>query len=355
MEKPTIRGEMPMWKAPASVLCGCLAALPLIGCAGDVATPQATAVTPAAIAERADYYTPAARVYAVARAVPAAVLVLWPSDDSLARDPGLWTAQGFDVVMPQPGDIYRLVADQQAALARLVGSAHALADAPIWVVGSGPVIDAALVAPRSGGGVSGVVMTSVASGTRSCSESFFYSDPGTGANPAAPYRGIGRGEEFTAGRKGASSRRADKVSAPWVRQTPRTLIGGVGRWRGRRVAVAARSGRRRVAIALAVSARRRRWRRCRSSAGYGAGGAADRRAESGAMSAANRTADGRPRAGPEQPAADRALARVVGVRTASQPQDEGRRDNAGSDQSIHYDFLSQSSAQQRVKRKNSSG
>jgi len=48
------------------------------------------------------------------------------------------------------------------------------------------------------------------------------------------------------------------------------------------------------------------------------------------MSAANRTADGRPRAGPEQAAADRALARVVGVRTTSQPQDEGRRDNAGA-------------------------
>jgi hypothetical protein len=73
------------------------------------------------------------------------------------------------------------------------------------------------------------------------------------------------------------------------------------------------------------------------------------------MSAANRTADGRPRAGPEQAAAERALSRVVGVRTTSQPQDEGRRDNAGSDQSIHYDFLLQSSAQQRVKRKNSSG
>jgi hypothetical protein len=152
-----------MWKAPVPVLCGCLAALPLIGCAGDVATPQATAVTPAAIAEPADYYTPAARVYAVGPAVPAAVLVLWPGDDSLARDPGLWTAQGFDVVMPQPADIYRLVADQRAALARLVASAHALADTPIWV--------------------SGVVMTTVASGAGGCSESFFYSDPGTGAPP----------------------------------------------------------------------------------------------------------------------------------------------------------------------------
>jgi hypothetical protein len=73
------------------------------------------------------------------------------------------------------------------------------------------------------------------------------------------------------------------------------------------------------------------------------------------MPAANRTADGRPRSGTEQAAADRALARVVGVRATSQAQDEGRRNNSGSDQSLHHDFLSQSSARQRVERKNSSG
>ena len=173
-----------MWKAPAAVICGCLAALPLIGCAGGVASSgQATAVTPTAIAEPAPNYAPAPRVYAVGPAAPAAVLVLWPGDDSLARDPGLWTAQGFDVVMPQPANIYRLVADQQAALARLVSSAQALADAPIWVVGPGPVIDAALAGPQFGRGVSGVVMTSVTSGAGSCSESFLYSEPGTGAPP----------------------------------------------------------------------------------------------------------------------------------------------------------------------------
>ena len=156
-----------MWKAPASVLCGCLAALPLIGCAGDVATSgQATTVTPAAIAEPAPYYAPAPRVYAVGPAAPAAVLVLWPGDDSLARDPALWTAQGFDVVTPHPADIYRLVADRQAALAQFVASAHALAHAPVWVVGPGPIIDADLAAPF-GRGVSGVVMTTVASGARS--------------------------------------------------------------------------------------------------------------------------------------------------------------------------------------------
>jgi hypothetical protein len=175
---------MSMWKTPASVLCGCLAALPLIGCAGDVATSgQAMAVRPAAIAEPAPNYAPAPRLYAAGPASPAAVLVLWPSDDALARDPALWTAQGFDVVMPQPADIYRLVRNEQAALAQLVASAHTLANAPIWVVGPGPVIDAALAAPQFGRGVSGVVITSVASGAGSCSESFFYSDPGTGAPP----------------------------------------------------------------------------------------------------------------------------------------------------------------------------
>jgi hypothetical protein len=73
------------------------------------------------------------------------------------------------------------------------------------------------------------------------------------------------------------------------------------------------------------------------------------------MPAANRTADGRPRAGAEQAAADCALARVVWVRATRQPQNKGRRNNAGSNQSIHHDFLSQNTARQRVEGKNSSG
>jgi hypothetical protein len=182
---------------------------------------------------------------------------LWPGDDTLPRDPALWTAQGFDVVMPQPADMYRLVADQEATLARLVASAHAMADAPIWVVGPGPVIDAALAAPQFGHGVSGVVMTSVASGGSSCSESFFYSDPGTGAPPkvevkrsgdcgtgspaitgrqpsvlpaksAAPHRGIVGREEFAASRKGAAPRRADQISASWVKGTGPALAASAG-------------------------------------------------------------------------------------------------------------------------------
>src|SRR5215831_1864120 len=108
-----------MWKTSASIFCGCLATLPLIGCAGNFPGPgQATMAAPAAIAEPSPYDTPAAHVYAIDPATPAAVLVLWPGEDSLARDPALWTAQGFDVVMTQPVDLYRMVADQQAALSR---------------------------------------------------------------------------------------------------------------------------------------------------------------------------------------------------------------------------------------------
>ena len=43
---------------------------------------QAATVPSAAIAEPPPYYAPAARVYAVGSAAPAAVLVLWPSGDS---------------------------------------------------------------------------------------------------------------------------------------------------------------------------------------------------------------------------------------------------------------------------------
>jgi hypothetical protein len=149
--------------------------------------------------------------------------------------------------MPPPADIYRLVADQQAAVAQLVAAAHALADAPIWIVGPGPVIDATLAAPQLRRGVSGVVMTSVASDSGSCSESFSYSDPGTGAppkvevrrvpelrdrharfyrtaalrasgartppKPAPHHRGFRGREKSAASRKGAPSRRADQIGA----------------------------------------------------------------------------------------------------------------------------------------------
>jgi len=173
-----------MWKAPASFLCGCLAALPLIGCAGNIPISGQAATTPSpAIPEPPPYYAPAARVYAVGPAAPAAVLILWPSEDSLAQNPGLWTVQGSDAVMPEPADLYRMVADQQAALARLVASAHALANAPIWLVGPDSLIEASPAPPQFGRDVSGFVVTSVTSKRGSCSERLVYADPGTGAPP----------------------------------------------------------------------------------------------------------------------------------------------------------------------------
>jgi hypothetical protein len=154
--------------------------------------------------------------------MPAAVLVLWPGGDTLARDPALWTAEGFDVVMPETADIYRLVADQRAALARLVASAHALADAPIWVVGAGPVIDAALAAPQVGRrGVSGVVMTSVTSGAVNCSESYFYSDPGTGAPPKVEVK---RSGDCGAGMPAVTGRQPSVLPAPASRPNQPRII-----------------------------------------------------------------------------------------------------------------------------------
>jgi len=167
-----------MWKQTASIIGCCLAALPLVGCAERFAAlppeqpPAAAAYVP----------MPASGNYAASRA-PAAILVFVPgtqtvgSDDLLIGDPALWTAQGFEVVMP---DIAQLIADRRAALERLVISARALADAPIWLVG--PAVEAAMP-ELPPGQVSGVVVTSVTSGAGSCSRTVFYSNPGAGAEP----------------------------------------------------------------------------------------------------------------------------------------------------------------------------
>jgi hypothetical protein len=182
-----------MAKIPVSVLCS-LVVLPLIGCAGDFSGPrQAAAVAPTAVAATSTDTAPAPYVYPAGQRAPAAILVFLPGDDGgLARDPALWAAQDFDVVMPRPADLYRLVADQQAEMARLIASAHALGDAPLWLVGPGSLIEAALAAPQlRGGAVSGVVMTSVTSNTGTCSESFFYSDLGNGAPPKYQVRRSG--------------------------------------------------------------------------------------------------------------------------------------------------------------------
>src|SRR5262245_53808595 len=174
-----------MWKPFGSILGCCFAAVPLLGCVGGYTTPPPQAgPPPAAVAAT----IPEPGVYATRAAAPAAVLVLLPGPGGFggmaARDPALWAAQGFDVVMPRPLWTDRVIADQQAAVARLLASAQALADAPIWLVGPSPTIEA--VMPQLGPGqVSGVVVTSVTSNAGSCTRTMYYSNRGAAAEPKA--------------------------------------------------------------------------------------------------------------------------------------------------------------------------
>jgi len=171
-----------MWKPPASILCRSLAVALLIGCAAGSADAGQQRGSPA------EY----ARVYTAGAAAPAAILIVLPGpaigDGVLFRNPALWAAQGFDVVMPQPQWIDRMVADQEALVARLLASARALANAPIWLVGPNSVIETAI--PQAGG-VSGVMVTSGAPNIWSCSESVTYYNPGNGAAPQVTVRRSG--------------------------------------------------------------------------------------------------------------------------------------------------------------------
>jgi hypothetical protein len=174
-----------MWKSFGSVVGCCLAAIPLLGCAGGYTALPPQAGSPPAYDAGAP---PEPRVYTTRAGTPAAVLVFLPdpvdASDVAARDPGLWAAQGVDVVMPRSLWTNRLIADQQAAVERLLASAQALADAPIWLVGPSPTIEA--VMPQLGPNqVSGVVVTSVISNAGSCTRTMYYSNPGTGAEPKA--------------------------------------------------------------------------------------------------------------------------------------------------------------------------
>ena len=206
-----------MWK-PFGPIFGCyLAAVPLLGCVGGYSnlTPQAGPPPAAAAAA-----IPEPRVYTTSQAAPAAVLVFLPGSpqfsDIVTRDPALWAAQGFDVVMPRPVWTERFIADEQAALARLLASAQALADAPIWLVGPSPTIEA--VMPQLGPGqVSGVVVTSVISNTGSCTRTMYYSDPGTGAEPKAVVKTSG---DACGTSLSFSGRQAPAGAAPMPRVQP---------------------------------------------------------------------------------------------------------------------------------------
>ena len=211
-----------MWRPPASILGCCLAALPLIGCAGSfTAVPPQAGPPPAAFAT-----TPEQRVYTTRDGSPAAVLVFLPGaveyGELTTRDPTLWAAQGFDVVMPQPSWTTRLIADQEAALEQLLASARSLADAPIWLVGPGPAIEAAV--PRIGPGqISGVVVTSVISNAGSCSRTTYYSNPGNGTVPKMVVKTSGDACEPRPP-SGTGRAPADLVPVPQVKPTAPRII-----------------------------------------------------------------------------------------------------------------------------------
>lgn len=201
-----------MWKQRAVTLCGCLAALPLlVGCANRVGgPPQAYALpTPAAMGVPNPGQT---QVYTVGPGEPAAVLVVLPgARDMLTSNPQMWASQGFDVVTPSPAEMYQIAANQEAAMARLIAEAQQMANAPVWVVGPNPAIEAAIegMLPVGPARVSGVVVTSMSSGSGICSERMTYSYSGNGTPPkvsvkksgdcpaGSPFGSIGTGTNST--------------------------------------------------------------------------------------------------------------------------------------------------------------
>ena len=149
---------------------------------------------------------------------PAAILVVLPGaapPQSVAvPGPALWPSADLTAMMPVA--MARLIAGQQAALARLATAAERLAAAP------DRALETALTQePRlNAGPASGVVMTAITTGQGSCSESLTYSYPGNGAAPRVTVRKTGNacpaGSPFASG--------TEPSAAPAVRpQLPRLL------------------------------------------------------------------------------------------------------------------------------------
>jgi hypothetical protein len=142
-------------------------------CAG-FAAPAAAASAPTAV-----YTVPA----------PAAILVVLPGamplQWRLAPAPALWPSEGIAASMPAA--VARLIADQEAELARLSAASEALAAAPerIW---ESMLAEMPRLGPTR---ASGVVMTAIATGRGSCSETVTYAYPGNGMAPRVTVRKSG--------------------------------------------------------------------------------------------------------------------------------------------------------------------
>jgi hypothetical protein len=207
-----------------SLLFCCIAALPLAACANDGGIARAN--QPAAVAETA---VPGSLVQPAAytpSGPPVAVLVVMPGSGMLADvPPALWADQGFDVVMPRFTDA--LLAEQRsadAAFARMLTDARAMANAPVWLVGSGPEIQDALARLPAGQHVSGVVMTSVSSPAGSCSRTVVYASPGNGAQPTVQVRSSGDACNAIGISPGARPPVFEQVPEPSPAKTPRTIL-----------------------------------------------------------------------------------------------------------------------------------
>lgn len=217
----------------ASILCCCLAALPLVACAGPASVARqdqpsanvADTTLPRGGAERVAYTGPAA---------PAAVLVFLPetAPGMAARTDGfgdvpptLWADQGLGVVAPRITDVLATDdRDMDLALHRMLAYARSMADAPIWLVGADPEIQSALASlPPGRGQISGVVVTSVSTPAGTCSETVVYSSPGKGAVPVVQVRSSGNACEGV--KPGMRPPVFEQVPEPWApSRSPHTIL-----------------------------------------------------------------------------------------------------------------------------------
>lgn len=173
-----------------SLLCCCLAALPLAACAGSYGTAQPYPEPLGSIGPSAQAAPAVEPVAYAGPASPAAVLVFLPGvagADAFGLDgvpPGLWTSQGLGVVMPRITDaMLAEQADMDREIRGMLAQARAVANAPLWLVGPGPQIQQALETLPAGAGVSGVVMTSMSGPSGTCSRTVTYSSRAGGAPP----------------------------------------------------------------------------------------------------------------------------------------------------------------------------
>jgi hypothetical protein len=120
---------------------------------------------------------------------PAAILVVLPGIAPpqwvALPAPALWPSAELTAMMP--GAMARLIADQEADLARLAAAAERMAAAPDRALETALTQGARLGA----GPASGVVMTAITTGRGSCSESVTYSYPGNGVAPRVTVRKAG--------------------------------------------------------------------------------------------------------------------------------------------------------------------